>query len=50
MTTYCVFHYKLAYKGKYNDVKNQISLKWYDKNLNIQWPQKKNLILSKRDK
>ena len=50
MTTDCVFHYKLAYKGKYNDVKNQISLKWYDKNLNIQWPQKKNLILSKRDK
>jgi len=50
MTKDCVFHYKLAYKGKYNDVKNQINLKWNDKKLNIKWPQKKNLILSKRDK
>jgi dTDP-4-dehydrorhamnose 3,5-epimerase len=45
----CVFHYKLAYAGKYNDAKNQISLKWNDKNLNIKWPNKKKLILSTRD-
>lgn len=46
----CVFHYKLSYKGKYSDVGNQISLKWNDKRLNIKWPQKKNLIMSKRDR
>ena len=46
----CVFHYKLCYKGKYFDVGKQISLKWNDKNLNIKWPKKKNLIFSKRDK
>lgn len=46
----CVFHYKLSYAGKYNDVKNQYSLKWDDKNLRIKWPLKKKLILSKRDR
>lgn len=50
LSNICVFHYKLSYKGRYNDVKNQLSLKWNDKNLNINWPQKKNLILSNRDK
>ena len=46
----CVFHYKLSYKGKYFDVKNQDVLKWNDKRLKIKWPRKKNLIFSKRDK
>ena len=46
----CVFHYKLSYKGKYNDLKNQYSLKWNDKNLKIKWPLKKKLIISKRDR
>ncbi len=46
----CVFHYKLSYKGKYSDVKNQQNLKWDDIRLKINWPIKKNLIMSKRDK
>ena len=46
----CVFHYKLSYKGKYSDVKDQMSLKWNDKRIKINWPKKKKLILSKRDK
>ena len=45
----CVFHYKLSYKGKYVDAKDQISAKWNDKNINITWPITKP-ILSKRDK
>ena len=45
----CVFHYKLSYKGKYNDVKNQISIKWNDPRFNIQWPIN-HPILSKRDR
>jgi len=46
----CVFHYKLAYKGKYSDVKNQKVLKWNDKRIKISWPIKKKLIMSERDK
>lgn len=46
----CVFHYKLAYKGKYNDAKDQFSVKWNDKRLSIKWPKKNNLILSLRDR
>lgn len=46
----CLFHYKLSYKGNYSDVKNQKNLKWNDKRLNINWPTKKNLIMSERDK
>ena len=45
----CVFHYKLSYKGKYSDVKNQQNLKWDDIRLKINWPIKKNLIMSKRN-
>ena len=44
------FHYKLSYKGKYSDVKNQKVLKWNDKTIKINWPLKKNLIMSVRDK
>ena len=46
----CLFHYKLSYKGNYSDVKNQKNLKRNDKRLNINWPTKKNLIMSERDK
>jgi len=38
----------MSFKGKYNDVKNQISLKWDDKLINANWPKKK-FIISKRD-
>jgi dTDP-4-dehydrorhamnose 3,5-epimerase-like enzyme len=34
----CLFHYKLAYKGKYADVEQQFSLRWNDPKLNIKWP------------
>ena len=46
----CVFHYKLSYKGKYFDVKDQFVVKWNDKKLNIKWPKKSGLIQSKRDR
>lgn len=45
----CLFHYKLSYKGSYNDVKNQKNIKWNDRRLNIKWPFKRP-ILSQRDK
>jgi dTDP-4-dehydrorhamnose 3,5-epimerase len=45
----CLFHYKLSYKGSYNDAKRQFSLRWNDPKLNINWPIKKP-ALSKRDK
>ena len=50
ISDYCVFHYKLSYIGKYSDVKSQKVLKWNDNRINIEWPIKKNLILSERDK
>lgn len=49
MSKEAVLHYKFAYKGRYPDVKDQISLKWNDPSINIIWPIKKP-ILSKRDK
>ena len=45
----CLFHYKLSYKGSYNNVKKQFSLKWNDPKLKIKWGIK-NPILSSRDK
>ena len=45
----CLFHYKLSYKGKYIDAKNQFSLRWNDPKLKIKWGIKKP-ILSSRDK
>ena len=50
LSSNCVFHYKLSYKGRYFDVKDQQVLKWNDKRLNIKWPVKKKLLQSKRDK
>ena len=49
LTEQCLFHYKLSYKGKYNDVKEQYSIPWNDKKINYKWPIKKP-ILSYRDK
>ena len=45
----CLFHYKLSYKGRYLDAKQQFSLKWNDPKLEINWGIKRP-ILSKRDK
>ena len=49
ISDYCLFHYKLSYKGSYIDVKKQFSLRWNDPKLKINWKVKKP-ILSKRDK
>ena len=49
LTNKCLFHYKLSYRGKYIDAKEQFSLRWNDPKLNIKWRIKKP-ILSKRDK
>ena len=50
LSDYCVFHYKMSYKGNYFDVKNQKIVKWNDKRFNIKWPINSKPILSKRDK
>lgn len=44
-----VFHYKLAYEGKYIDAAEQITIAWDDKRLGIDWPTN-NPILQERDK
>ena len=33
-----IYHYKLAYKGEYNDFDQQFLIKWNDPKLNIEWP------------
>lgn len=43
-----VYHYKLAYDGDYIDHKDQFTVPWNSKDLNIDWPCK-NPILSGRD-
>jgi len=43
-----VYHYKLAYKGKYIDAADQFTYRWNDKNININWGIE-NPILSERD-
>ena len=52
----CVFHYKLAFDGDYNDVENQFVIKWDGNDLpshvipwSFEWPHK-NPILFGRDK
>ena len=40
---------QISYKGKYQDVNKQFSLRWNDPKLNIKWPVNKP-ILSKRDR
>ena len=49
MSEKAIFHYKLAYDGKYFDVKEQNVIKWNDKRIKILWPCV-NPILSMRDK
>ncbi len=44
----CIYSYDYSFKGNYNDVKNQISLRWNDAKINYKWPVKKP-ILSRRD-
>ena len=44
-----VFHYKLAYTGEYLDAGDQMTIRWNDPELNIQWPCL-NPILQNRDK
>jgi len=44
----CIFHYKLSYKGKYNDTKQQFTIKWNDPRHKIKWPKGKK-ITSTRD-
>ena len=43
-----VFHYKLAYDGNYIDADKQMTIKWDDEELNINWPCE-NPILQARD-
>ena len=45
----CVFHYKWRYKGKYPDVRKQVSFKWNEPKFKVKWPIK-NPIISNRDK
>ncbi len=45
----CIYSYEYSFKGDYNDVHNQISIKWNDESINYNWPIKKP-ILSFRDK
>ncbi len=49
LSTKATYHYKLAYKGSYNDANKQFSLKWNDQRIAINWNIKKP-ILSERDK
>jgi len=46
---HAVFHYKLAYTGKYIDAGEQMTLLWNDSTLGIQWPCN-DPILQSRDK
>ena len=45
----CVFHYKLAFDGEYNDIENQFVIKWNDLDWKFEWPHN-NPILFGRDK
>jgi len=49
LSSFCIFHYKWSYSGKYIDAKKQKSYQWNDPKIKIKWPIKKP-ILSKRDK
>ncbi len=45
----CIYSYDYSFKGTYNDVNNQISVKWNSEKINFKWPIKKP-ILSFRDR
>tara|TARA_B110001450_G_scaffold77610_1_gene73736 strand:- start:910 stop:1413 length:504 start_codon:yes stop_codon:yes gene_type:complete len=49
MTKDCIYSYDYYFKGNYNDVKNQLSVKWNNPEINFNWPIKKP-ILSFRDR
>jgi dTDP-4-dehydrorhamnose 3,5-epimerase len=49
LTDNSVFHYKWQYEGEYPDVKDQFTIKWNSKKININWPIN-NPILQERDK
>ncbi len=49
LTKDCIYSYDYYFNGNYNDVNNQISIKWNDAKINFKWPIKKP-ILSYRDK
>ena len=49
MKELCVFNYKLAFDGEYNDVENQFVIKWNDPEWKFEWPHT-NPILFSRDK
>lgn len=38
MSEHAVFHYKLAYTGEYIDAGEQMTLRWDDPELDIDWP------------
>ena len=48
MTDFCVYHYKLAYTGNYNDAEKQFTFQWNDERIGIEWPIE-TPILSERD-
>ncbi len=45
-----LFHYKLAYDGDYIDAGEQMTYRWDDETLNINWPCQYPPILQDRDK
>ena len=45
----CIYSYDYSFKGNYNDVRDQISVKWNDSKINFKWPVRKP-ILSFRDR
>ena len=49
LSEHAVFHYKLAYKGKYIDAGEQMTYHWDDPQLGINWPCR-NPILQDRDR
>ena len=42
-----IYHYKLAYRGEYNDVEKQFVIKWNDPRLCIKWPIKNPIVLGR---
>jgi len=48
VSEHAIYHYKLAYRGRYSDVEDQFVLKWNDPRLKIDWPTSKP-VLAERD-
>jgi dTDP-4-dehydrorhamnose 3,5-epimerase len=46
---HAVFHYKLAYEGEYLDAHEQMTFRWNDPELAIEWPCE-DPVLQTRDK